>query len=151
MVQLVDAVAITTCCLALLLTYIPYLKCDQKEPACTQCSKKGIACPGYRNLVDLMFRDESSHVIKKVKSKRTQPRVPSRSNPAGQGLPTPSPSPLIPAEPIYSSPTLATDSISGGVLSSVLKVESPDKANDRRARNHAARCHRPVLSALNKD
>lgn len=143
--------AITTCCLVLLLTYVPHLKCDQKEPACTQCSKKGIACPGYRNLVDLMFRDESSHVIKKVKNKRTQPRVPSRSNPAGQGLPSPSPSPLIPAEPIYSSPTVTTDSISGGVLSSALKVESPDKANDRRARNHAARCRRPVLSALNND
>ncbi|KAJ4116224.1 hypothetical protein NW768_011013 [Fusarium equiseti] len=98
-----------------------------------------------------MFRDESSHVIKKVRSKRTQPRVPSRSNPAGQGMPSPSPSPLIPAEPIYSSPTVATDSISGGILSSVLKVESPDKANDVRVRNYAARCRRPVLSALNND
>lgn len=41
-------------------------QCDQKEPGCGQCSKRAIECPGYRNIVDLMFRDESNHVIKKA-------------------------------------------------------------------------------------
>ncbi|KAF6814399.1 C6 finger domain-containing protein [Colletotrichum sojae] len=42
------------------------VKCDQREPGCGQCEKRQQECPGYRNLVDLMFRDESSHVIKKA-------------------------------------------------------------------------------------
>ncbi|KAK0753052.1 hypothetical protein B0T18DRAFT_423674 [Schizothecium vesticola] len=45
------------------------IRCDQKEPGCGQCDKREQKCPGYRNLVDLMFRDESSHVIKKAKAK----------------------------------------------------------------------------------
>ncbi|KAL8371420.1 hypothetical protein RB595_001292 [Gaeumannomyces hyphopodioides] len=45
------------------------IKCDQREPACGQCEKRQAECPGYRNQVDLMFRDESSHVIKKAKAK----------------------------------------------------------------------------------
>ncbi|KAH6661662.1 hypothetical protein F5X68DRAFT_178583 [Plectosphaerella plurivora] len=39
---------------------------DQREPCCGQCEKRCQNCPGYRNLVDLMFRDESSTVIKKA-------------------------------------------------------------------------------------
>ncbi|KLU89042.1 hypothetical protein, variant [Magnaporthiopsis poae ATCC 64411] len=45
------------------------IRCDQREPACGQCEKRQAECPGYRNQVDLMFRDESSHVIKKAKAK----------------------------------------------------------------------------------
>ncbi|KAK3313819.1 hypothetical protein B0H66DRAFT_577690 [Apodospora peruviana] len=45
------------------------IRCDQRDPGCGQCEKRQQQCPGYRNLVDLMFRDESSHVIKKAKAK----------------------------------------------------------------------------------
>ncbi|KAK0636916.1 hypothetical protein B0T17DRAFT_613581 [Bombardia bombarda] len=45
------------------------IRCDQREPGCGQCEKRQQECPGYRNLVDLMFRDESSHVIKKARAK----------------------------------------------------------------------------------
>ncbi|KAM7220764.1 hypothetical protein V8F06_003833 [Rhypophila decipiens] len=45
------------------------IRCDQREHGCGQCEKRQQKCPGYRNLVDLMFRDESSHVIKKAKAK----------------------------------------------------------------------------------
>ncbi|KAK3944279.1 sterol uptake control protein 2 [Diplogelasinospora grovesii] len=45
------------------------IRCDQREPRCGQCEKRQQQCPGYRNLVDLMFRDESSHVIKKARAK----------------------------------------------------------------------------------
>ncbi|OIW33724.1 hypothetical protein CONLIGDRAFT_569509 [Coniochaeta ligniaria NRRL 30616] len=45
------------------------IRCDQREPGCGQCEKRQQECPGYRNIVDLMFRDESSHVIKKAKAK----------------------------------------------------------------------------------
>lgn len=42
------------------------VRCDQKEPTCGQCERRQQTCPGYRNIVDLMFRDESNHVIKKA-------------------------------------------------------------------------------------
>ncbi|CEI68759.1 hypothetical protein FVEN_g8014 [Fusarium venenatum] len=127
------------------------IRCDQKDPSCTQCTKKGIACPGYRNLVDLMFRDESSHVIKKAESRRSQHLVPNQKSSAGQGLPSPSPSPLTPAEPIGSSPAFIIDSRPGGGLPPASKVEKPNKATDRRSRKRATRCRAPVLSALNND
>lgn len=62
------------------------LQCDQQEPACGQCEKRQQTCPGYRNIVDLMFRDESSHVIQKATKK-----VRSRTIPPPD-IPTPSPS-----------------------------------------------------------
>ncbi|KAF3481130.1 ferulic acid esterase [Arthroderma uncinatum] len=33
--------------------------CDQTEPTCMQCTKGGRTCTGYRNQLDLMFRDET--------------------------------------------------------------------------------------------
>src|SRR6187399_3606194 len=44
-------------------------QCDEREPGCGQCEKRQQLCPGYRNMMDLMFRDESSQVIKKAKAK----------------------------------------------------------------------------------
>ncbi|KAM0260035.1 hypothetical protein ACHAQJ_002959 [Trichoderma viride] len=49
------------------------IRCDQKEPGCGQCTKRRIDCPGYRNMVDLMFRDESNDVIKKATT--AKPRI----------------------------------------------------------------------------
>ncbi|KAF9875645.1 hypothetical protein CkaCkLH20_07026 [Colletotrichum karsti] len=51
------------------------VRCDQREPGCGQCEKRQQECPGYRNLVDLMFRDESSHVIKKAAKTRARGRA----------------------------------------------------------------------------
>ncbi|EFQ33278.1 hypothetical protein CGRA01v4_07014 [Colletotrichum graminicola] len=51
------------------------VRCDQKEPGCGQCEKRQQQCPGYRNLVDLMFRDESSHVIKKAAKTKARGRL----------------------------------------------------------------------------
>ncbi|KAK4146376.1 uncharacterized protein C8A04DRAFT_35081 [Dichotomopilus funicola] len=45
------------------------IRCDQKAPGCGQCIKRQETCPGYRNITDLMFRDESLHVIKKAKAR----------------------------------------------------------------------------------
>ena len=92
-------------------------KCDQKEPGCGQCDKRQQKCPGYRNLVDLMFRDESSHVIKKAKARArkkaninlgvSRPTTPSDSE--GRLSVTPEPrmrrlSLIVPPTPLASSP-----------------------------------------------
>ncbi|KAI0393599.1 hypothetical protein F5Y17DRAFT_466779 [Xylariaceae sp. FL0594] len=42
------------------------IKCDKKEPECSQCIRVGKRCPGYRDQLSLMFRDESSKVIQKA-------------------------------------------------------------------------------------
>lgn len=45
------------------------IRCDQVPNGCTNCLRSKKACPGYRNQIDLMFRDESKHVIRKAQAK----------------------------------------------------------------------------------
>ncbi|WQF75793.1 Putative zn(2)Cys(6) fungal-type DNA-binding domain-containing protein [Colletotrichum destructivum] len=42
------------------------IKCDKVKPECSQCIRVGKRCPGYRDQLSLMFRDESTKVIKKA-------------------------------------------------------------------------------------
>ncbi|KAI0430468.1 hypothetical protein F5Y09DRAFT_307593 [Xylaria sp. FL1042] len=42
------------------------IKCDKKRPECSQCIRVGKKCPGYRDQLSLIFRDESSKVIQKA-------------------------------------------------------------------------------------
>ncbi|RSM02497.1 hypothetical protein CEP52_007950 [Fusarium oligoseptatum] len=69
------------------------IRCDQKEPSCGQCEKRNQACPGYRNLVDLMFRDESSHVINKAAKTRSRPVTGKKTQPTAQSQTSISPTP----------------------------------------------------------
>lgn len=48
------------------ITHINLSKCDKATPDCTQCVRIGKKCPGYRDQLSLMFRDESSKVIQKA-------------------------------------------------------------------------------------
>ncbi|UNI13549.1 hypothetical protein JDV02_000284 [Purpureocillium takamizusanense] len=72
------------------------IRCDQRMPTCGQCEKRSQQCPGYRNMVDLMFRDESNHVIKKANTarKRLNKSREAANGSASDGLTAlPSPSP----------------------------------------------------------
>ena len=51
-------------------------QCDQEKPACARCVKAGRVCPGYRDPLNLSFRDESQDVIRKA---RVRPRSPVQS------------------------------------------------------------------------
>ncbi|KAH7386927.1 hypothetical protein DE146DRAFT_666046 [Phaeosphaeria sp. MPI-PUGE-AT-0046c] len=42
------------------------IKCDKKEPKCSQCARMRVACPGYRNALDQNFRDESKRVVERA-------------------------------------------------------------------------------------
>ncbi|KAH6678342.1 hypothetical protein B0J14DRAFT_559481 [Halenospora varia] len=42
------------------------IKCDQIEPACSQCLRAGKDCPGYRDQLTLLFRDENQTVVHKA-------------------------------------------------------------------------------------
>lgn len=40
-------------------------QCDRQRPTCGQCQKSNRQCAGYRDVTDLMFRDQSQNVIAK--------------------------------------------------------------------------------------
>ncbi|KAK1636083.1 hypothetical protein BDP81DRAFT_429010 [Colletotrichum phormii] len=42
------------------------VKCDQRRPGCLKCEKGQKPCPGYRNLTDLVFRDERQRIRRKL-------------------------------------------------------------------------------------
>ncbi|KAK3200881.1 hypothetical protein GRF29_213g232367 [Pseudopithomyces chartarum] len=44
-------------------------KCDLALPSCTQCVRKNRMCFGYRNEQDMVFRNETGLIIRKVKRK----------------------------------------------------------------------------------
>ncbi|KAH8680288.1 hypothetical protein BGZ61DRAFT_456511 [Ilyonectria robusta] len=43
------------------------VKCDQRKPACLKCQKSKIQCPGYRDLDQVLFRNESERIIRKAR------------------------------------------------------------------------------------
>lgn len=47
-------------------------KCDQVPEGCTQCKRAKRKCPGYRTPGDLIFRNESTNVIRKFKAKEAR-------------------------------------------------------------------------------
>ncbi|KAL4874796.1 hypothetical protein BJY04DRAFT_224637 [Aspergillus karnatakaensis] len=57
--------------------------CDQQRPTCSQCQNANRVCPGYRDTLSLMFRDESEQVIQKATSARRKSKT-SRRGQAGR-------------------------------------------------------------------
>ncbi|KAH7135317.1 hypothetical protein B0J11DRAFT_157423 [Dendryphion nanum] len=45
-------------------------KCDLAVPSCTQCIRKGRVCTGYRDELEIIFRNQTPEVVKKAKRKR---------------------------------------------------------------------------------
>jgi hypothetical protein len=44
-------------------------QCNLAEPECAQCLRAGKACPGYRDQLSLLFRDENAKVIRKARGR----------------------------------------------------------------------------------
>lgn len=44
------------------------IRCDQVKPVCSQCIRANRICPGYRDQLSLLFRDESQEVIRKARA-----------------------------------------------------------------------------------
>ncbi|EED21352.1 C6 finger domain protein, putative [Talaromyces stipitatus ATCC 10500] len=47
------------------------VKCDQATPSCQRCLKANRVCPGYRDQLSLLFRDQSNSVAKKAKANKS--------------------------------------------------------------------------------
>ncbi|KAI0512578.1 hypothetical protein F5B22DRAFT_297379 [Xylaria bambusicola] len=66
------------------------IRCDKKRPECSQCIRVGKKCPGYRDQLSLIFRDESSKVIQKAHAQWGNPGSPAdgaeSSSQAGSSL-----------------------------------------------------------------
>lgn len=45
------------------------MQCNLAEPECAQCRRAGKACPGYRDQLALLFRDENAKVIRKARGR----------------------------------------------------------------------------------
>ncbi|CAM1504842.1 Fc.00g024330.m01.CDS01 [Cosmosporella sp. VM-42] len=52
------------------------LKCDRVVPACGQCGRKKIPCPGYRDPSQVRFRDETVRIASRVKNAKTKKKPP---------------------------------------------------------------------------
>ena len=42
-------------------------QCDRKDPACSQCRRVSKECPGYRDELNLLFRDENEKTLRKAR------------------------------------------------------------------------------------
>ncbi|KAF2711504.1 hypothetical protein K504DRAFT_475337 [Pleomassaria siparia CBS 279.74] len=93
------------------------IKCDEGRPTCGQCQKSHRNCPGYQSEFDLMFRDETKAMAKKVKKASTS----STNSTGSQGSPSdrssssglessPSTSPLFSRSHTSTTTTISTTS-----------------------------------------
>ncbi|EGX89625.1 C6 zinc finger domain protein [Cordyceps militaris CM01] len=61
------------------------LNCNHAEPCCSCCARAGVPCPGYRNQLDLRFRDENAlaaaRALRQVLPGKKKPPPPKRSAP----------------------------------------------------------------------
>ena len=113
-----------------------YSQCDAKPEGCTPCARTGRVCPGYRKQVDLMFRDQSSNVIRKAKAaeakKSESPAPPSSKSSRGT---TPNSEPVEDLElvsrqwdPIFSiEPTLDERATCYLVFNYLIGIQSPSR------------------------
>jgi len=67
-------------------------QCDKLRPQCTQCVRVGKQCPGYRDQLSLMFRDESTKVIQKAHAQWGVQDSPESSEASGSSPTSVSPS-----------------------------------------------------------
>ncbi|PYH46547.1 Zn(II)2Cys6 transcription factor domain-containing protein, partial [Aspergillus saccharolyticus JOP 1030-1] len=61
------------------------IKCDKKTEGCSQCSRAGLVCPGYRNPKELIIFNESDATIERVSGRRPVP-ISSSPNPLSTRL-----------------------------------------------------------------
>lgn len=68
-----------------------YMQCDQVPEGCGQCAKQRAVCPGYRDQLELLFRNESQNVVRKAKARQAKAKQGSPSTTKVSTPPSPSP------------------------------------------------------------
>jgi hypothetical protein len=64
-------------------------QCDELRPACSQCSKSGWVCPGYRNRIEINFQNETQSVIERVLKGRAGQKINSPTLQSNRNIPQP--------------------------------------------------------------
>ncbi|OLN81620.1 White-opaque regulator 1-like protein 2 [Colletotrichum chlorophyti] len=80
------------------------IKCDKVKPECSQCIRVSKKCPGYRDQLSLMFRDESTKVIKKAHAQWGVSEGPENGSKRSNASTASSPLSLSPAHSRKSTP-----------------------------------------------
>lgn len=79
------------------------IRCDQAQPVCSQCTRAKRDCPGYRDQLSLMFRDQSKSVVRKAAAgaaKHNRPRSPRTASSEGNAVRSkPAPGSIGPVDP----------------------------------------------------
>ncbi|KAK3382106.1 hypothetical protein B0T24DRAFT_600497 [Lasiosphaeria ovina] len=78
------------------------IKCDQRKPGCLRCEKAKTQCPGFRNLTDVIFCDESARIIQGARmlhgeSQIEQPKTPVTRDVVSAPSTSPLPTSISPA------------------------------------------------------
>ncbi|KXJ97716.1 hypothetical protein Micbo1qcDRAFT_230297 [Microdochium bolleyi] len=102
------------------------IKCDKKRPECSQCIRVAKKCPGYRDQLSLMFRDESSKVIQKAHAQWGG--SPLESSPASSSSSSSSGSSSPPAAIENDTPTFEITPANGLVARHDLRPLAVDKS-----------------------
>ncbi|KAF2737380.1 hypothetical protein EJ04DRAFT_574574 [Polyplosphaeria fusca] len=82
------------------------IKCDTRRPQCSQCTNRSVTCPGYKNPLDQLFRDETESVTKRIQAKgkkhdtKRVRKVQNETPPSSRSSYSPPAIPLAPLEPI---------------------------------------------------
>ncbi|RYC54501.1 hypothetical protein CHU98_g11705 [Xylaria longipes] len=91
------------------------IKCDKKRPECSQCIRVGKRCPGYRDQLSLLFRDESTKVIQKAHAQWGTGTLGSSAHDGSESSSASIPSsrqiPYAPARPVSLEPPVAAREI----------------------------------------
>ncbi|KAJ5811308.1 hypothetical protein N7474_007609 [Penicillium riverlandense] len=64
------------------------LKCDRRQPSCSQCLRIKRECSGYRDLRALRIYDQSEEVVVKARPRHSVASRPSKLSSADQAIPT---------------------------------------------------------------
>lgn len=63
------------------------VQCDQKVPECSQCTRAVKKCPGYRDHLDLFFRDENDRTLRKARPEKSSSSGEEKCSQARPSLP----------------------------------------------------------------
>lgn len=61
-----------------------FAQCDETKPTCKQCAKSRRQCPGYKDELDLVFRNETLATERRAR-KSKKPSAQSKAAPSGSG------------------------------------------------------------------
>lgn len=67
------------------------IRCDQTRPSCEECTRTNRKCPGYRDELSLMFRDETQSVVRKARSSQSSSTASTPSSSLRHRMPPRSP------------------------------------------------------------